>query len=224
MSDLIRTAVVTGGHSFGVTGFHLCFRNLRNIDAFIQHMDDFASSPEEERDRYDCIVFYTMLLNIPEGDDLPLYAGDPKSAIKHLGMTSQGIVMLHHSIVAYPQWELWSEMVGMKNRKTRGYRFDQRIQVDFARTDHPIVRGMQPWDMVDETYQLDDADGENALPGNEILLTVNQPESMRTVGWVRGYRESRVFCLQLGHDSQAWNHPNFQEILTRGIAWTTGRF
>jgi type 1 glutamine amidotransferase len=72
--------------------------------------------------------------------------------------------------------------------------------------------------MVDETYAMADAG-----TGSEILLTMDHPRSMKTIAWTRPYRNSRVFCFQCGHDNQAWENPNFREVLARGIRWTAGR-
>ena len=221
MPDKIKTAIVTGGHSYDVPGFHDLFRGLPGVDPYIQHMDDFASSTDTVRQQYGCIVFYTMLLETPLDGAEPWYAGNPHKAIQQLGLKNQGLVILHHGLVAYPQWDLWSQIVGKTARKTFGYKFDQSINVAIAQPNHPIVSGLRDWSMVDETYQLSDADAEDALPGNEILLTVDHPESMRTVAWVRQFRDSRVFCLQLGHDSQSWANKQFQEILHRGILWAS---
>ena len=49
--DKLKVAVVTGGHSFNVMSFHEFFRGLDGIDAYVQHIGDFCSSPEDMRDR-----------------------------------------------------------------------------------------------------------------------------------------------------------------------------
>jgi hypothetical protein len=172
-------------------------------------MEDFITTPEAVRDEYDTVVFYHMLMPGPEG---PI-----KTTLERVGMTEQGIVVLHHALLAHPEWGLWSEVVGIANRKFWFYH-DQQIKVQVANTQHPITRGLQSWEMVDETYTMADAD-----EGSEILLTVDHPKSMRTIGWTRQFKKSRVFCLESGHDNQAWANPNFREVLHRGISWSARR-
>jgi type 1 glutamine amidotransferase len=75
-------------------------------------------------------------------------------------------------------------------------------------------RGHQGFEIQDETYEMADA-GEDS----EILLTVEHPQSMRTVAWTRRYGQACVFCLQLGHDAAAWRHPAFQTLVLRGVQW-----
>ncbi len=209
----LKVAVVTGGHPYDVQDFHRLFRSLAGVDAFVQHMDDFATSSEGVRDGYDVVVLYIMLMEGPGDEKLPAYAGNRKAVLEHLGATNQGIVVLHHALLAYPKWPMWSELVGIANRKFWFYE-GQHLDVKIANTEHPITRGLQPWEMTDETYTM-----ANAGEGSDILLTVDHPKSMRTIGWARQFKQSHVFCLESGHDNQAWANANFREVLRRGILW-----
>jgi len=213
----LAVAVVTGGHSYDVPGFQKLFRGMPGTESFIQHMEDFASSPREVRQSYDVVLFYIMLLDGPTDQGLPWYAGKPKTALEELGETEQGILVLHHALLAYPRDPVWSEIVGVPERRF-GYHMGQSIRVEVARPGHPLTKGLRPWDMTDETYTMADAGA-----GSEILLTAEHPKSMRTIGWTRSYRRSRVFCLQSGHDRLAWRHPSFQKVLHRGLLWCAGR-
>ncbi|MGD0094444.1 MAG: ThuA domain-containing protein [Planctomycetota bacterium] len=210
-------AVVTGGHSYDVPNFHKLFRAIPGVDCYIQHIDDFASSPRQVREKYDVVLFYIMLMDGPKDEGQPWYAGKPKTALEELGATEQGIFVLHHAILAYPQWPVWSELVGIADRKF-GYHDGQALHVGVANQTHPITQGLRAWDMTDETYTMSDAGA-----GSEILLAVEHPKSMKTVGWTRQYRKSRVFNFQLGHDNAAWSDPNFREVVRRGILWCAGR-
>jgi type 1 glutamine amidotransferase len=37
--------------------------------------------------------------------------------------------------------------------------------------------------------------------------------------WTRRLGQSRVFCLQSGHDNATFGNPSFRMVLQRGIAW-----
>ncbi len=213
MSENVKTAVVTGGHSFDVLGFHKLFRGLVGVDAYIQHIDDFASSKAPVRDSYDVVLFYFFMQDGPTDEGLPWYAGRPKTALEHLGETEQGIVVLHHGLLAYRGWPVWSEIVGVRERGF-GYTPNQQIRVEIANPDHPITQGLSDWDMIDETYTMADAG-----VGSEILLTTTHPQSMRTLAWTRTYKNARVFCFESGHDNRAFANPGFRAMLTRGIRW-----
>lgn len=220
MNDASRpatVAVVTGGHSYDVPNLHRLFRSLEGIDAYIQHLDDFASSPKEVRESYDAVVFYIMMTEGPTDEGQPWYAGQPLTALSELGETEQGIVVLHHALLAYREWPVWEEIVGIHDRSF-GYFFGETVDTQIIDAGHPITSGLQPWTMTDETYTMNSA-GEDS----HILLTYDHPRSMKTIAWTRTYRAGRVFCYEAGHDNQTWPDTSFREVLRRGILWSAGR-
>ena len=212
----IQCAVITGGHGYDVRNLHRFFRGLAGVDAYIQHMDDFACARPSARDGYDVALFYTMLMDGPS-DDVPWYAGRPKTALEHLGETAQGIILLHHAILAYPQWPLWSEMVGIRERSF-GHHPEQTLRVEIANPEHPITTSLNAWEMADETYMMDEPDADS-----DILLTADHPKSMNAIAWTRKYKRTRVVCFQSGHDNLTWANPNFGEIVARAIQWAAQR-
>ena len=215
----VSVAVVTGGHQYDVPNFHKLFGRIPNLDVYIQSIDEFASSSQVVRDGYDVVLFYIMMLEGPTDEGLPGYAGKPQSALAHLGETEQGIFMLHHALLAYPDWPVWNELVGLKNAWADfGYEHDQVVRVQVADPEHPITQGLSAWEMVDETYQMNEPDADS-----HILLTLEQEKSMRNIAWTRQYKQSRVFCLQSGHDTQTWQDEHFWRVLERGILWCAGR-
>ncbi|NQT85706.1 ThuA domain-containing protein [bacterium] len=218
MHDL-QVAVITGSHSYDVIGLERLFRGLDGIDAYIQHLNDFAASPEGVRDGYDAVVFHAMILERGGPTDAlqPWYCGKPRTTLEHLGATGQGIVLLHHGLLAYPEWPVWNAIAGMDDRSFVHYH-DETTRVKVVDTEHPVTAGIADWDMLDETYTMQDA-GE----GCRVLLRVDHPRSMRDLAWTRRYRDSRVFCYQSGHNADTWQDESFREVLRRGILWSAGR-
>ncbi len=81
-----------------------------------------------------------------------------------------------------------------------------------------ITKGLSDWEMGDETYTMKSAGEDSA-----ILLTTQHPDSMDVLGWARTYQNSRIFCLQSGHDNVTYSNPNFREVLQRGIHWCANK-
>ena len=214
----INVAVITGGHAYDVINFQNLFLSLEGVNGYIQHLDDFATSSKAVRDSYDVLLFYIMMMEGPTDEGLPGYRGRPKQALERVGQTDQGIVVLHHGLLAYPQWPVWNSLVGIADRTLSGYSHDETLRIKVADKTHPITLGLLDWSMVDETYNMADA-----APGNQILLTVEHENSMSTIAWAHQYKASRVFCFQLGHDKQGWEDENFRDVLKRGLAWSCGR-
>ena len=213
----IKVAVVTGGHEYDVAGFQVLFRSMPEIDFYLQHMEDFVTDTGGGRRQYDAVVFYNMHLATPGTDGTPL-GMRTKVALEQLGESEQGIFLLHHAIVAFPKWQLWSDICGIQDRREIAGHVQQRVRAEIASPHHPITRGLAPWEMVDETYTMDEP-GE----GSEVLLTTDHPASMRAIAWARQYRNARVFSYQSGHDDQAYSDPQFRTVVSRGIQWVVGR-
>ena len=210
----IRVAVLTGGHNFEVPQFHHLFREMDGVDAYIQSIENWAGDDARVRESYDVVVFYTMHITDPPSPELPWPEDSVREALEALGSTSQGIVVWHHALVSYPEWDFWSDLVGIAARKDFDYTHDVTCKAQIVDTSHPITEGLSPFDIVDETYTL-----EEPREGVHTLLTVDHEASMHAVAWVHEFRQSRVFCLQLGHDSAAWKNESFRRLFKQGISW-----
>lgn len=208
-SDLM-VALITGGHPFDVPNFLALFRSMPGVDCYPQDIENFAMDWGGVRKQYDALVFYNMHMQQPA-------EGPIANLLRELGETRQGLVVLHHALLAFPNSPEWTEMVGISDRSF-GYHMGQEVAVEIADASHPITQGMTGWRMPDETYTMADAG-----PGSRVLLTTHHPLSMCTLAWTRTYRNARVFCFQSGHDNRTWSHPSFREVLARGIRWSAGR-
>jgi type 1 glutamine amidotransferase len=214
--DLL-VAVVTGHHPYDVIGFTRAFRSIEGAECFIMNMEDWNLAPKAVRQGYDVVVFYNMHMKLPPAESPPGLESGIRGMIDDLGETAQGIIVLHHAILAYPDSEAWTEMVGIKDPGF-GYYLDQTVTYDIADPSHPITAGMSSWTMPDETYTMT-----NAGEGCHVILITEHEPSMRTIAWTRHYRNSRVLCFQCGHDNGAYSNASFREVLARGVRWCAGR-
>lgn len=214
----IRLALVTGGHSFQVPPLYQVFRHLSDVDFYPQAIDEFTAEPEIAA-AYDVVLFYTMHCFQP-GDELPWYQGKLFSTLEQLGHKNQGIGILHHSLVAFPQWSFWSELVGITERETIAAYCGETVSTHVQDAQHPITQGITSWIMRDETYQMAEPDEDGS---NHILLTTNHPKSMKALAWTRTFRGSRVFCYQAGHDAAAFGDSNFQRVQHNALRWLAHR-
>ncbi len=211
-SPILNVAVVTGRHPHEVRSFQHAISSIADAECYIQHMEDWIHTPKEERESYETVVFYNMHMDLPTENahwcDRPL-----KQALEQLGDTKQGIFLLHHAILAFPKWSLWSKIVGIDDRRFEYYP-DQTVKIEIVDPQHPITAGLQSWEMIDETYKINEPEN-----GSQLLLSTNHIKSSNAIAWTRTYRNSRVFCFQSGHDHNAYENENFRLILARGIRW-----
>lgn len=209
-TEKITVAVIEGGHPFDVPNFYGLLRSIEGMDFYPQCLDNWAQDWGHCRSKYDVLLFFNMHMELPAEGPVP-------EALAALGETEQGLLMLHHALLAFPKSEVWSEIVGIQDRSF-SYHGGQDVSVDIAQKDHPITKGLTPWRTVDETYLMAGAAGDS-----DILLTTTHPKSMQTLAWTRKYRNAPVFCLELGHDARAWSVPQFRKVLARGIRWLAHR-
>jgi len=213
----LQVAVITTGHGYDVPNFHRLFRSLSGLDCYIQNLEDFIASGKAQSS-YDVLCFYHMPGGEPTLEGVA-WQGRVRASMEKLKEGSQGIVALHHGILAWLGWDYWGELVGMSDRTFEDYHHDETMHIDITDGSHPITNGLEPWDIIDETYEMPEPD----TAGNQLLLTVNHPQSMKAVAWTRTHGKVPVFCYQLGHDNQAWENESFRTVLERGIKWSAGK-
>jgi uncharacterized protein len=214
-NNAIRLAVVTGGHPYDAMSFGDLMRSLPGVCFDVQSVQDICTDFGDYVRHYDVIVFYNMTQQTPQDK----YAWDcvSKEKILQIFDRGQGVCLLHHSILAFPDWPLWGEVCGIADRS---FKYHMSVDMDFKvmSSDHPITRELDDFSMIDEAYEMNSADDSSA-----ILLSADHPKSMKSIAWTRRFGQSKVFCYESGHDKQAFNHPRFREILYRGILWLADR-
>lgn len=209
-----RIAVVTGAHSYDVIGLRHLFSGMPGIDAYIQSLDDYSSSSDEVRESYACVVFYNFHQETPDDASCTWYMGPQRTTLEALVANEQGIVFLHHGLLAFPEWAVWSGLTGIQKRSF-SFKPDQEVNLTLTEREHPITADMNPFTIIDEVYGMQEPSADS-----KVLLTTEHPDSMRSIAWVKEQEHKRIFCFACGHDAQAWTNPDFQEILLRGILWT----
>jgi uncharacterized protein len=113
----------------------------------------------------------------------------------------------------------WREFLGVTSRHhTEPF----NIPVKIAAPDHSAMKGFKnDWvTPVDELYVID-----KIWPNTTALATAVSPEDKKEypLVWVSEYHGTRVFGTTLGHGSDTWADPVFQDLLTRGFKWAAKR-
>jgi type 1 glutamine amidotransferase len=217
----LKVVVVTGGHDFEHGPFFKMFDSMEQISytEAIQK-DDSELFEDISGWDYDVIVFYSMTQKISE-----------KRRQNFLKLLDRGVgvVALHHTMGAFQQWPEFKKIIGAKyyladttedglTHKSSSYQHGLDIPITVVDKQHPITEGMSDFVIHDEGYKNCWFDQDN-----HVLLTADHPASDKTVCWVRKYGNSRIFTLQLGHDSKAYDNRNYRLLINRAILWVAGR-
>jgi type 1 glutamine amidotransferase len=218
----IRVLLTTGGHGFEQKQFYAMFDampNVRYTKAELPKQADLLK-PGLEKD-YDVIVMYDMV-----GSFTP----QQQKAFVALLKQGIGLVSLHHNMGAHQDWGLFPRIIGgkfftkpgeiddEKHPKPSGWEHGQDMKVTVADPKHPITRGMKDFEIHDEVYN-----NYYTAPKVRVLLKTDHPKNDPELAWVKRFGNSRVFYLMLGHDHQAYENPNYRQLVARGIRWAARR-
>jgi uncharacterized protein len=220
-AEKTRVLVVTGGHDFETNQFFRIFQDNPAI-TFVKATQPEAQAwfrPDQAK-QWDVLVCYDLWASISE---------EAKADFVARLKEGKGLVVLHHAIADYSKWAEYTNIVGAKYylekqvvngvEKARSiYQHDVNVKVQIADPAHPITRGVQDFEIHDETYNLFDVQ-----PANHPLLKTSEPTSAPVIGWTRNYGPARVVYLQLGHDHFAYENPNYRRLVAQAIAWAAKR-
>lgn len=215
MSDKIKVAVLVEFHPFDIVNFQKMLWSFEDCECYVQAFDLFAQD-EENQGGYDAVLYYNMSLpELPADSKVRKYLSDK------LGSTKQGILLLHHALLSFPEWDLWTQVTGVEKRCVPGffqYHQNETVRTQALVPSHPILRGVSDWAMQDETYIISEPSEE----GNQVLLRTDNANSIKNIAWTRTYRNSPVFCYASGHDNQAYGNEQFRKVLHNAIRWCAG--
>ena len=214
----VRVLLITGGHDYD-DSLEEFINSLPDIVvAHVKHPDALLMFRPENRALYDVVLLYDMNGSISDSE---------KKDFIDCFAEGKGLVVWHHAYASYQDWSEYKKIIGGRYYYTEWtdsegvshppstYEHDMNFRVRIKDRNHPIVEGIDDFDIIDETY------GSCCVnPEVNVLLTTDEATSVPSIAWTNRYGKSNVVTLLLGHDEQAWNNPNFKKLLTQAIKWT----
>jgi type 1 glutamine amidotransferase len=106
------------------------------------------------------------------------------------------------------------ELIGSRYASHGPPPHQSRFRVETS-TDHPLTRGLTPFEITHEHYQVE-------LAADAQVVAWRQATAGREpIAVVRQHGRGRVCYLQLGHDMRAWDDPPVRTLIARAALWTT---
>ena len=217
----IRVLLTFGGHGFPEGPFFGMFDAMADVEYTKAPMPESAGllKPGLEKD-YDVILMYDMVGSITP---------DQQKAFVDLLNKGIGLISLHHNMGAHRDWDGFRKITGGKfilapceidgKQYTKsGWSHGEDMKVTVVDKEHPITKGMEDFEIHDETYN-----DYYTAPDVKLLLKTDHPKNDPELAWVKQYGKSRVFYLMLGHDEKAYGNANFSGIIHRGIRWAAAK-
>jgi len=220
-SGKLKVLLITGGHGFEKEKFFKVFQDNTDILFF---EDSHTKTNASVYDRDDLLTFDVVVLY-----DMPSVITEARKA-KFMALFDKGVglLVLHHALVSYQHWPEFEQVIGGrypeedgkagKVTEAVGWEHDHDVPVVIVAKDHPVTAGLKDFMIHDEIYWGFRV-GADVTP----LITTTLPKSGKPLAWARTQGKSRVVYLQLGHDHQAYENPNYQKLVAQAIQWVGKR-
>lgn len=209
----IRVQVTTGGHMYE-TSFYGIFEGRKDLRIVL--------NPHPSAFQYDLRKYADVLVLYDLAD---VNSEAQRANLRNFLESGKGLVVLHHALADNQKWPWWyEEVVGGRylmaaegSTPDSGYKHDVPFKVTPVGR-HPILNRIGPFEIVDEAYKRF-----WISPKVQVLLETDNPENEKPMAWVSPYQKSRVVYIQLGHGSQAHEHPVYRQLVNNAIRWVAGR-
>jgi type 1 glutamine amidotransferase len=217
-AEIRKVVIVTGidypGHKWKETAPVLAelLRRDPRLKVDVVETPAFLASPK--LNDYNTVVLHFMNWESPDPGE------QARQNLAHFVSEGGGMVLVHFACGAFQGWPEFEKLAGrVYDPKLRPHDPYGPFQVTMTAVDHPITRGMQPFDTVDELY--------TCLAGNTPIEIIAQAKSKvdgkdYPMGFVLNYGKGRVFHSVLGHDVKAFAAPGVGELFRRAAAWSAG--
>ncbi len=258
MKKGLSLLVVTGGHPVEFVEFSAMFDHLCDAHGWrwqhVAHPDALDLLTPGNVGRWDAIVLHDIAgLSLARGQ-APAPIGpsdDVKRNLTELLLAGQGIVVTHHSLASWPQWDEWAHAIGGRyfyapgsldgqQWPSSGYRID-RHHIRVLDAKHPVCDGVSDFDIDDELYlcpifesevvpllaTIADCAPEKMVSTYEMVLegvTVScdgHPTTSPLVAWAKAAGRSPLVYLQPGHGPATFKHEMYGRLLGNAVAWVS---
>jgi len=155
------------------------------------------------------------------GKDKREWSDDMKAAFMAWVKKGGGFFVLHAGGSMFYDWDEFQALTGGAWEKSTFHPHIQAFTVNITDKGHPVTRGMQDFETVDEPWQKI----ANRNPRRRVLMTgvvsqanggSGEPEPF---AFVTEIGKGRCFNLMLGHDVKALSNAGCRTLILRGAEW-----
>lgn len=166
-----------------------------------QDRDQFKT---ENIRKYDVVMIYTTGGNL---------SAEQEQGLVKFVESGGGLVGIHSATDSFKNSDAyWKLMWG----RFRGHGYGT-FTVKITGKRHPIVQGMEDFQIKDETYQ------HTWHPDSKAIVLMRRADDGDPSSWVQYVGKGRVFVTGLGHGKEAWENPAFQKMIERALLWADFR-
>ena len=213
----IRVLLVTGNeyHNWRETAPVLAAQLRKDPRVDVRTIEDAHFLDSAAVDRYNVILLNYMNWEVPSPG--PAVRQNLKKAVEN----GTGLVLVHYACGAWQDWPEFKSLAGrVYDPKLRGHDPHGKFRVEIAMPDHPVMKGLKPFETVDELYTCLTSDRPV-----DVLATAKSKVDGKIYPMAFSFNcgKGRVFHCVLGHDGKALENPPVGELYRRGTAWAAGQ-
>jgi len=215
---LKKVLIVTGqdypGHKWPETAPVLAEAIGKDPRLQVKVTEDPKFLASAELNDYDVIVLHFMDWEQPDPGE------EARAKLKRCVEGGKGLVLVHFACGAFQEWPEFRALAGrVWDPKLRGHDPFGTFRVEITEPEHPIMKGMKPFDTTDELY--------TCLTGDRPIQILAKARSKvddkdYPMAFVFDYGKGRVFHSVLGHDAPSLANPPVAELFRRACAWAAG--
>ncbi len=158
--------------------------------------------------------------NLARFDALIIYANheriapEQERALLDFVAAGKGFLPIHSASFSFQNSPAYIALVGAQFQRHGAGEFS----TTFVNTPHPVLEGLQPFQVWDETY----VHTKHNAADRTVLMERVDAEGREPWTWVRTHGAGRVFYTAYGHDERVWSHPGFHGLIKNAILWAVG--
>jgi type 1 glutamine amidotransferase len=171
----------------------------------ISYTTEVADLNPEKLSKYDALMIYANHKAI---------APEQEKALLDYVAGGKGFLPIHSASYCFLNSPAYIELVGAQFQKHGVGEFT----TEFVKTDHPVMAGMKPFQVWDETYVHTKIN-----PDKTVLMERVDANGREPWTWVRTHGKGRVFYTAYGHDDRVWNNPNFHQLMKNAVRWAVAK-
>ena len=140
-----------------------------------------------------------------------------RAALRDFVAGGGALLAIHTAAVSFDDWPEWRTVVGGAWDWSRSAHPPLgAMRVSVPPSDHPIVAGLENFEVIDEAYGFLDL-----MPDVVPLAVSAHGGADHPLLWARRFGRGRVVYDALGHDARSYAHPTHAELLRRAARWLT---
>jgi uncharacterized protein len=155
--------------------------------------------------KYDALIIYANHETI---------APDQEQALLGFVEGGKGLLAIHSASFSFQNSPAYIALVGAQFLRHGTGDFTAA----FVQPSHPVLKGLQPFQVWDETY----VHTKHNPTDRTVLMERVDADGREPWTWIRTQGKGRIFYTAYGHDERVWSNPNFHALIGNAITWAVG--